>query len=592
MTDITGIATLEVQYNNTLMPLSALPNLMLDISNNELLVLPPEIGNLTHLTSLRCSGNLLHQLPQETTSLKRLRELDCRNNALKILPENISKLRSLRRMDVAVNRLRNLPESIVKLNALQHLDCSYNELEALPENIRELPSLEHFVLTHNKLHKLPNSIGDLKRLQDLKIGNNQLIEIPEALGDLPSLSILSMSNSKLQQLPGFIAKLDTLRSLDLSYNELGDLPDWLSNIQLTDINLSNNRFATVPSCIFKMPVETLYLSSNQLHFIPDAIGSMPHLLDLNLMNNRLVFLPGELGDLPSLQALNVAMNHLTTLPRSLENIPNFVSSHDSEMNASYNPLTNEEVNFWKEKMHSFEYVTEPVLSIPLERLIIGEFVGDFTRLVNLANLGLTSLDVQLLKDLQVVLANSNRKLIDMQRINLDLSSNTITILPETFFDDFFRPMVNRVGSVIPRLVALDISDNNLVSLPEISAINKTVKYLNIAENKLDSLPESIVHLAGLRRLATFGNNFTIQPLVDMVDGKEVLRGIYYRDASGKSNLKINAFLTRLALLNGLDFLDFKQEYLRYSGIGSPLLDHLRRMGGIIDLSTVLNRWQK
>ncbi len=58
----------------------------LDLSGEGLTILPPDIGDLTALTTLDLGGNQLTALPPEIGDLTNLTYLDLRNNQLTALP--------------------------------------------------------------------------------------------------------------------------------------------------------------------------------------------------------------------------------------------------------------------------------------------------------------------------------------------------------------------------------------------------------------------------------------------------------------------------------------------------------------------------
>ena len=89
----------------------------LDLSGNELTVLPAEIGKLTQLKKL---------------ILGKLDEKKCRyiGNKLSELPKEIGLLAQLEELLIADNQLSSLPTEIVKLTHLQSLDLSENQLNS------------------------------------------------------------------------------------------------------------------------------------------------------------------------------------------------------------------------------------------------------------------------------------------------------------------------------------------------------------------------------------------------------------------------------------------------------------------------------
>ena len=61
----------------------------LDLTGNQLTELPPEIGQLTSLTTLYLQENQLTALPEQIGQLTNLQSLDLLNNQLTALPEQI-----------------------------------------------------------------------------------------------------------------------------------------------------------------------------------------------------------------------------------------------------------------------------------------------------------------------------------------------------------------------------------------------------------------------------------------------------------------------------------------------------------------------
>lgn len=78
---------------------------VLDLSCNNITLLPPEFCNLTHLIKIDLSKNQLTSLPEDLGNLSYLQHLDLYNNKLSVLPVSFSQLGSLKWLDLKDNPL-------------------------------------------------------------------------------------------------------------------------------------------------------------------------------------------------------------------------------------------------------------------------------------------------------------------------------------------------------------------------------------------------------------------------------------------------------------------------------------------------------
>jgi Leucine-rich repeat (LRR) protein len=146
--------------------------------------LPPEIGNLTALTTLRITEcyNLIH-LPSSIGNLTNLKNLDVSEcGALAQVPSEIGNLMNLKTLDL--------------------LGCS--ALLQVPSSIGNLTALTTLRITHcYELARLPAEIGNLTNLKNLDVsGCIALAQVPSEIGDLRKLTSLNLSHCRaLTQLP-------------------------------------------------------------------------------------------------------------------------------------------------------------------------------------------------------------------------------------------------------------------------------------------------------------------------------------------------------------------------------------------------------
>ncbi|CAG5118137.1 unnamed protein product [Candidula unifasciata] len=168
---------------------------MLDMRGNFVQELPASFGHLLSLDLLLLgtphnylerkphflNGNWLSILPQSFTELTSLTKLFLEENQLRILPEDIGNLFHLEDLFLGSNMLVELPVSFTKLVALKRCQLSKNRLMSLPENFGELKLLTELHADFNKLRKLPESMKNLTNLELLDLSENKLKLFPSAI---------------------------------------------------------------------------------------------------------------------------------------------------------------------------------------------------------------------------------------------------------------------------------------------------------------------------------------------------------------------------------------------------------------------------
>ncbi|XP_055964755.1 E3 ubiquitin-protein ligase LRSAM1 isoform X2 [Sorex fumeus] len=94
---------------------------VLDLHDNQLTVLPEDLGQLTALQVLNVERNQLTSLPRSTGRLAQLQTLNVKGNKLQELPDTLGELRSLRTLDVSENPLQRLPQVLAHVRTLETL---------------------------------------------------------------------------------------------------------------------------------------------------------------------------------------------------------------------------------------------------------------------------------------------------------------------------------------------------------------------------------------------------------------------------------------------------------------------------------------
>ncbi|XP_060623279.2 DISP complex protein LRCH3 isoform X2 [Anolis sagrei] len=148
----------------------------LNLYQNCIRYIPEAILNLQSLTFLNISRNQLSTLPVHLCSLP-LKVLIASNNKLVSLPEEIGQLRHLMELDVSCNEIQTVPSQIGSLDSLRDLNLRRNHLVHLPEELAELP-LIRLDFSCNKITTIPVCYRNLRHLQTIALDNNPLQSPP------------------------------------------------------------------------------------------------------------------------------------------------------------------------------------------------------------------------------------------------------------------------------------------------------------------------------------------------------------------------------------------------------------------------------
>ena len=241
--------------------------------------IPPELGNLSHLTNLTLGGTY------------NVRARTVRQGLAGPIPIELGALANLESLILADNNLNGaIPREFGVLSRLGRLDLSNNGLTgAIPRELGNAESLWTLDLANNDLNgTIPRELGALSRLGQLDLSNNDLTgAIPRELGNAESLWTLDLANNDLNgTIPRELGALSRLGQLDLSNNDLtGPVPPELGNL------------ATL---------EALLLNFNDLTgLVRPELGRLASLKELGLTDNAGMSgpLPASLTDLRSLETL-------------------------------------------------------------------------------------------------------------------------------------------------------------------------------------------------------------------------------------------------------------------------------------------------
>jgi hypothetical protein len=144
---------------------------ILNLSNNELTVLPTEIYQLTQLIVLSLDRNKLTFLPKEIGQMNQLRNLGLTKNYLTAIPTTIGKLTRLHTLDLDNNKLTHLPVEIGQLIQLTSLGISGNQIENILNPIiqRQINRIRNIQLNITNGNTIYNVYNDAQNVHSSSI---------------------------------------------------------------------------------------------------------------------------------------------------------------------------------------------------------------------------------------------------------------------------------------------------------------------------------------------------------------------------------------------------------------------------------------
>lgn len=128
-----------------------------------------------------------------------LKTLNLSENQLQVIPKEIGFLTSLQTLDVSDNELKCLPREFGNLVNLTELDIQSNRLTVLIPEIQFMINLEEIDLSDNELIEIPAQFGLLEKVRYINLEGNINIKCPPqrviALGEAAILSYLRQINN-------------------------------------------------------------------------------------------------------------------------------------------------------------------------------------------------------------------------------------------------------------------------------------------------------------------------------------------------------------------------------------------------------------
>uniref|UniRef100_A0A915PH04 Chaoptin n=1 Tax=Setaria digitata TaxID=48799 RepID=A0A915PH04_9BILA len=432
-------------------------------------------------------------------SISQMRQIDLSYNRIVHIPagtfKNVAK--SLRWMNLEENQLHQLPNALQPLRTLEILNMNGNKLTALDNNIVNnlKPVLTELLLAFNRLTEIPTQVLDgMSRLRHLDLSKNRIRHMQRLAfgkfdGTGTSLLKLNLAGNMIENItdPGAFLYMSSLAYLDLSHNRISYLNDnaFERLESLESLFLQSNQLDQFPTASLSnlKRLRYLLLDDNPIRILPNsALHGLQYLERLSLTRTKLQYItertfPGYSA--PNLRSLNLAFGHINHISTGAFSSLNSLE----QLTLNNNRLTNIQTMTFSSLRNLRQLnLAGNAINITMERSI-----SDIPTLENLS-LARNRLE-QLSKATFVNLHNLEQ---------LDLSHNQLRTFDFTFLA---QSLVN--------VKQLDLSHNHIITI-DLNSAKRTLMYLNLAHNQLQSIGKNMLHDFGQLKVLKLSHNELIE----------------------------------------------------------------------------------
>jgi len=261
---------------------------VLEVKNNYLGSLFPDIGNLTKLKTIKLNQNEIKMIPDSMEKCTSLVELQLTGNYIDRFPDFINKCANIKRLMLGNNFLKILPYTLGFLTSMTELQLFNNPLVDPPYEIVMEGLEQTLYFCRQKYWARVNGPTPVVHIHASGIGDECLELEPEfrdrlkrMIADSSKSASLELQLLNLKRIPEPVFQLEGLQNVDLSRNDFSAEPLVWSGYDEEQVN-DNLSSST-----------SLYLKSCKMRSIDMSIQLLKNLVEMNLEDNRIEYLPPQ-----------------------------------------------------------------------------------------------------------------------------------------------------------------------------------------------------------------------------------------------------------------------------------------------------------
>lgn len=525
-----------------LVPLSKL-----DLSFNQIRLLPLEITTLTELSSFKMRNNIMSQLPKEIfSSIQKLNHLDLSFNKLESLDDSIGSCFMLKELLLSNNRLTALPMSISRCSCLTVIDMQDNMLDKFP-NIYNLSSITSINLSNNNITDVPIEFGRCSSLKSIELRKNRLSSLPN-LDKFMSMTYLDLTENCLSSIP-VLPQRGALDRLYFGFNRLKNIDALCSIVSVSEVKVNNNIIDVCPNLEGLVSLKMIDLSNNNLADLHPSLGFLVELLKILVDGNpirtiRRTLLHGSTHDLKAFLRTRIKDEVGSKVDDGIANVKITVNNkvvnitennYKTLVESRIRDAENKNIDLSRRKNMASDLMVDDdkVQNFIMDCLLRSHFYDQNSNILNVVsinfegnNLTMQSLSffnsLPLLKILNLrgnrlgsavntVFRSSNHCFPTTLSI-LDVSSNSIN-------DDLILQII--YGINLERLFACS---NNLTIIPTALAMHSNLKEIDLSMNSIKTTNFAWYKLAQIESINLSGNKIEmIEPIIESILSSSTVR---------------------------------------------------------------------